>query len=165
MFQWNETKVNNTASTSCFYGPTTEVITRQCVSRLTWAVPTVDQCRTVISEQFSNIQQVRVCHCSSFVLYYSFVFKQVNVSSENVNAVISNVSSIVASANQTSDQNSDNLRAVADVLTQSVDAIQNVSSEVARQVSLVLNLCNKQVKLIISTIIGYNKCCGNTGQC
>ena len=58
MFQWSETEVNNTASTSCFYGPTNEVITRQCVSRLTWAAPTVDQCRTVISEQFSDIQQV-----------------------------------------------------------------------------------------------------------
>ena len=57
-----------------------------------------------------------------------------------MNAVISNVSSIVAAANQTSDQNSDNLRVVADILTQSVNAIQNVSEEVARQVSSVIIL-------------------------
>ena len=59
-----------------------------------------------------------------------------NVSIENVNSVISNVTNIVSSTNETSDQNSDNLRVVANVLTQSVDVIQtqNVSLEVARQV-------------------------------
>ena len=58
------------------------------------------------------------------------------VTVDNVNAVISNVTSIVSSANETSDQNSDNLRVVANVLTQSVDVIQNqnVSLEVASQV-------------------------------
>ena len=60
-----------------------------------------------------------------------------NVSVDNVNLVINNVTNIVSSANETSDQNSDNLRVVADVLTQSVDVIQtqNVSVEVASQVS------------------------------
>ena len=60
MFQWNETEVNTTASTSCRYGPAEAMATRQCVSRLTWAAPSIDQCRTVVNEQFSNIQQVTI---------------------------------------------------------------------------------------------------------
>ena len=64
-----------------------------------------------------------------------------NVSVENVNSVINNVTSIVSSANETSDQNSDNLEVVADVLTQSVNVIQtqNVSLEVASQVSKIID--------------------------
>ena len=62
-----------------------------------------------------------------------------NVSVDNVNTVISNVTNIVyiSLANETSDQNKDNLEVVANVLTQSVDVIQtqNVSLEVASQVS------------------------------
>ena len=60
-----------------------------------------------------------------------------DVSVENVNSVINNVTSIVSSATETSDQNRDNLEIVADVLTQSVKVIQteNVSLEVASQVS------------------------------
>ena len=60
-----------------------------------------------------------------------------NVSVGNVNTVISNVTNIVSLANETSDQNKDNLEVVANVLTQSVDVIQtqNVSLEVASQVS------------------------------
>ena len=59
-----------------------------------------------------------------------------NVSVDNVNSVINNVTSIVSSANETSDQNRDNLEVVADVLTQSVNVIQiqNVSLEVISQV-------------------------------
>ena len=62
---------------------------------------------------------------------------KVNVSVENVNSVINNVTSIVSSANETSDQNRDNLEVVADVLTQSANVIQtqNLSLEVASQVS------------------------------
>ena len=60
-----------------------------------------------------------------------------NVSVDNLNTVISNVTNIVALANETSDQNKDNLEVVANVLTQSVHVIQtqNVSLEVASQVS------------------------------
>ena len=61
MFQWNETSVNTTTSTTCFYGPDSVVLARQCVSRLTWEPPSLDQCRTVVSEQFNDIQQVRTC--------------------------------------------------------------------------------------------------------
>ena len=63
-----------------------------------------------------------------------------DVSVDNVNSVINNVTSIVSSANETSDQNRDNLDIVADVLTQSVNVIQtqNVSLEVARQVSMII---------------------------
>ena len=63
-----------------------------------------------------------------------------DVSVENVNSVINNVTSIVSSAKETSDQNRDNLEVVADVLTQSVKVIQteNVSLEVARQVSIII---------------------------
>ena len=38
--------------------------------------------------------------------------------------VISNVTNIIRSANQTSDQNSDNLKVVANVLTQTASVIQ-----------------------------------------
>ena len=59
LFHWNETEVDTSFSTRCFYGPTAEMATRQCVSRLTsWAAPSIDQCGTVVSTQFSNIQQV-----------------------------------------------------------------------------------------------------------
>ena len=55
-----------------------------------------------------------------------------------MNEVVSNLTSIVTTANETSDQNSDNLRVISDVLMQSVDTIvtQNVSLEVANQVSI-----------------------------
>ena len=60
-----------------------------------------------------------------------------NVSAKNVNEVISNLTSIITTANETSDQNSDNLRVISDVLTQSVNILtQNVSLEVANQVSI-----------------------------
>ena len=58
LFNWNETEVNTTASTSCRYGPTEEMPTRRCVSSLNWVAPSVSQCRTVVSTQFSNIQKV-----------------------------------------------------------------------------------------------------------
>ena len=62
-----------------------------------------------------------------------------NVSVDNVNSVIENVTSIVSSANETSDQNRDNLEVVADVLTRSVIAIQTqyVLLEVVSQVSMI----------------------------
>ena len=61
---------------------------------------------------------------------------QVNISNQNVDSVIKNVAGIITSANQTSDQNADNLKVVANVLTQSVEVIQagNVSLEVANNV-------------------------------
>ena len=60
-----------------------------------------------------------------------------NVSIENVNGLISDLTSIVTTANETSDQNSDNLEVVANLLTQSVDVImtQNASLAVINQVS------------------------------
>ena len=59
-----------------------------------------------------------------------------NISNQNVDSVIKNITSVVASANQTSDQNADNLKVVANVLTQSVEVIQtgNVSLKVANEV-------------------------------
>ena len=53
-----------------------------------------------------------------------------------MDSVIKNVAGIITSANQTSDQNADNLKVVANVLTQSVEVIQagNVSLEVANDV-------------------------------
>ena len=137
-FNWNETEVNTTASTSCFYGPTEEMATRLCVSRLNWAAPAVSQCRTVVSTQFSNIQQVSSAIMSDLHILCNIL--QVNVSVDNVNSVINNLTSIVSMANETSDQNSDNLEVVADVLTQSVNVIraQNVSLEVVSQVSVIV---------------------------
>lgn len=52
--------------------------------------------------------------------------------------MISNVTNVVSSANQTSDQNIDNLRVVSNVLSQSAQVIQtnmNVSIEVINDVS------------------------------
>ena len=71
LFNWNETEVNTTASTSCHYGPTEEMPTRRCVSRLNWAAPSVSQCRTVVSTQFSNIQKVSsdICWLIRMVYY------------------------------------------------------------------------------------------------
>ena len=57
-FQWNETGVNRTASTLCTYGPAGQTATRLCAVRDTWAVPSVDKCGTVVSEQFTMIQKV-----------------------------------------------------------------------------------------------------------
>ena len=68
---------------------------------------------------------------------------KVNVSVENVNSVINNVTSIVSSANETSDQNRDNLEVVADALTQSANIIQsqNLTLKVASQVSMIIQCC------------------------
>ena len=59
-----------------------------------------------------------------------------NISNQNVDSVIKNITGIITSANQTSDQNADNLKVVANVLTQSVKVIEtgNVSLEVAKNV-------------------------------
>ena len=53
-----------------------------------------------------------------------------------MDSVIKNVTGIITSANQTSDQNADNLKVVANVLTQSVKVIEtgNISLEVANDV-------------------------------
>ena len=60
-----------------------------------------------------------------------------NVSIENVNEVISNLTSIVTTATETSDQNSDNLEVVANLLAQSADVFmtQNASLTMITQVS------------------------------
>ena len=57
-----------------------------------------------------------------------------------MNSVISNITSIVSSANEPSDQIEINLEVVADVLQQSVDVIQtqNLSLEVTSQVSIII---------------------------
>ena len=69
---------------------------------------------------------------------------------DNVNAVINNVTSIVMSANDAADQTSDNLRVVANVLTQSVQVIQTqtASLEVVSQVSVQFNSSTQ--------LIGFN---------
>ena len=58
-----------------------------------------------------------------------------------MNGVISNLTSIVTTANETSDQNSDSLEVVANLLTQSVDVImtQNASLAVINQVRQWIN--------------------------
>ena len=66
-----------------------------------------------------------------------------NVSIENVNEVINNLTSIVTTANETSDQNNDNLEVVANLLTQSVDVImtQNAPLTIITQVSELMMMC------------------------
>ena len=66
---------------------------------------------------------------------------QVNVSIGNVNGIISDLTSIVTTASETSDQNSDSLEVIANLLTQSVDVIitQNASLAVISLVSLWIN--------------------------
>ena len=58
-----------------------------------------------------------------------------------MNGVISNLTSIVTTANETSDLNSDSLEVVANLLTQSVDVImtQNASLAVINQVRQWIN--------------------------
>ena len=85
-----------------------------------------------------------------------------NISNQNVDSVIKNITGIVASANQTSDQNADNLKVVANVLTQSVDVIQtgNVSLEVANNVTPLHYYAERTILFHK----GYHKCCKNTRQ-
>ena len=133
-FQWNKTEVNATAVTDCFYGPDGVVATRQCVFSNTWAPPVVDQCKTIGFDSFKQVNSVlNFTRC----LTHDYLLIQVNISAENVNQVISNITDIISTANETSDQTSDNLRVISDVLMQSVDIIltQNVSLEVANQVN------------------------------
>ena len=56
-FQWNKTEIT---ITDCFYGPAGVVATRRCVSSNTWATPSVDQCKTIYSEQFRDFELVHV---------------------------------------------------------------------------------------------------------
>ena len=87
-----------------------------------------------------------------------------NISNQNVDSVIKNITGIVASANQTSDQNADNLKVVANVLTQSVEVIQagNVSLEVANNVRKYGTMLN--VKFVFNNYKGYHRCCRNSRQ-
>ena len=97
--------------------------------------------------------------------YFAKCFSvKVIISIDNVNTIISNVTSIVSLANEISDQNSDNLKVVANVLTRSIDVFQNqsVSLEVASQVSTIYCIVNC-VTISTPLIIGYNRRCGNTG--
>ena len=134
-FQWNKTEVNATAVTNCFYGPDGVVATRQCVFSNTWATPFVDQCETIGFDSFKQVNSV--LNFSQYLTHDYLLILQVNISAENVNQVISNITDIISTANETSDQSSDNLRVISDVLMQSVDIIltQNVSLEVANQVN------------------------------
>ena len=93
-------------------------------------------------------------------------FMQVNISAQNVGNVIGSVSGLVSSANQASDQNSDSLRVVTNVLTESAGLIQsgNVSLEVVDSVSNKMVLLNDKIMMrtIFSIIKGYKRCCGYT---
>ena len=86
-----------------------------------------------------------------------------NISAQNVDNVIGSVSGLVSSANQASDQNSDSLRVVTNVLTESAELIQsgNVSLKVVDSVS---NKMNDEIMMrtIFSIIKGYKRCCGYT---
>ena len=76
---------------------------------------------------------------------------QMNISNQNVDSVIKDITGIVASANQTSDQNAENLKVVANVLTQSVEVIQtgNVSLEVANEVCIIIIIVSALLLSII----------------
>ena len=60
MFRWNETEVNSNVSTTCFYGPPEVRVTRFCVSRNNLTAPSIENCRTVISDRYININNVRL---------------------------------------------------------------------------------------------------------
>ena len=137
--------------------------TRLCVSLNTWAAPSVAACRTVVSEQFDMIRMVSILTSCMSQLTMTFAYiLQVNISNQNVDSVIKNITGIVASANQTSDQNADNLKVVTNVLTQSVDVIQtgNVSLEVANNVTPL----HYHAECTILFHKGYHKCSKNTRQ-
>ena len=59
MFSWNETKVNSTVRTSCFYGPPEVDVVRFCNSNNSLTVPDLEMCRTIISSRFADLENVR----------------------------------------------------------------------------------------------------------
>ena len=59
IFYWNETEVNSTTSTVCFYGPPDVIVTRFCVSKNNLTAPSVESCRTIASTRFDTFQNVR----------------------------------------------------------------------------------------------------------
>ena len=59
VFHWNETEVDMSASTTCTYGPPGVRVTRLCASRGVLEAPSLQKCRTVVSNRFKNISQVR----------------------------------------------------------------------------------------------------------
>ena len=65
IFQWNETEVNSTTSTGCFYGPPDVIVTRFCVSRNNLSAPSLENCRTIASTRFAALKNVRQWNCTN----------------------------------------------------------------------------------------------------
>ena len=60
VFRWNEAEVNSNVSTTCFYGPPEVRVTRFCVSRNNLTAPSIEDCRTVISDRYISLNNVRL---------------------------------------------------------------------------------------------------------
>ena len=58
VFRWNETVVGNTVTTSCFYGPPEVIVARTCVSRQNLTAPSIENCRTFISNEYITLDNV-----------------------------------------------------------------------------------------------------------
>lgn len=57
VFLWNETIVNSTVRTSCFYGPPEVDVVRFCSSRNNLTTPDLEMCRTIISSRFIELEE------------------------------------------------------------------------------------------------------------
>ena len=56
IFQWNETEVNSTTSTGCFYEQPDVIVTRFCVSNNNLTAPSLENCRTIASTHFTTLK-------------------------------------------------------------------------------------------------------------
>ena len=54
-YLWVESVVGRSVVLPCVYGPTNEVVTRTCASRLIWDIPIVSGCATVVTGDFVNV--------------------------------------------------------------------------------------------------------------
>ncbi len=54
-YLWVESVVGQSVVLPCVYGPTNEIATRTCASRLVWDIPVVSDCATVVTGDFVNV--------------------------------------------------------------------------------------------------------------
>ena len=109
MFQWKETVVNTTTSTSCMHGPPGVMATRHCVSRDMWEPPSASSVHCTrcnaqnlqpTNQQFCALQQVMNTNAVILSVMSSWCIhcSQENVTVNNVDKFISNVTNIIRSA-------------------------------------------------------------------
>lgn len=119
------------------------MVTRLCTSQGMPAAPSIEKCRTVISNNFQSIRdsllqvskrpskhthvyvrihraQQTMFHCS----WTNFLPMQKNITASTVGMTMSNLTGIVNATSETSDQNSDNLAVVDTILSGTAALLQ-----------------------------------------